>query len=535
MKNIGLDFGTTNSAISFFDHKHNILDCYRTRNAGSSFIPSLVGFEKDEASIEIGQAARSCQSDNEFDVFCGFKMLLGLSNSEQLGNYGYIEKTPDECAKVFIQQLIDSYCKEKNNSESIDNLVITVPEIWIKEHRHASREVLKKICNDLNLPLKKIISEPVAASVYFVYNYKKEKQSWFNGHVMVCDYGGGTLDLSLTKVEAERITVLECTGKGQVDELFGKAGVAFDHEVVTQVFKRHKEKPLSRSHKKYFRLIEDFEKQKIFKKDSIDKKLTTYLRNEKIDKKLVVLDDGIECKPSDLVDAFNKIIKPDLIKALEEMKKYMIKHNVDYANPDEFRVVMAGGFSSFYLVQDTIKKFFESETSTDQRFETYFDIEETSLAIAKGAALVANDMFNIDPVCPISVGVKAKTIDGDGCTIVKDIPILQKGIQLSQYKDPVFLKGGFYVNIDPLMRKTRLILFLGDNNERQYIKLDKGFDYFFANIQLKDNRWKIGFSVNEDLIFTMHTQDKKEGQKKEVLLGDLLERISGLIYSEEKI
>jgi len=531
MKNIGLDFGTTNSAISYVDPKQKTLDCYRMRNADSNYIPSFVGFEKEDSTIEIGRSARLNQGDDDYYVFSKFKMLLDETNKARLEQLGYIDKTPYECAKTYIQELLNNYQKEKNSASNIEKLVITVPEIWIKEHRHQSREYLKKICTELNLPLKKLISEPVAASVYFVHSYNQLYDSWFNGHVLVCDYGGGTLDLSLAKVEGQKITVLECTGKGQDEQLIGKAGVAFDHEVATKVYERVKNENLSRNNPNYLKIIQDFEEKKIFQKQSIDKKLTNYLKNATIDKKIFKLLDDMECKPSDLVNAFNHIIKPDLLNALGEMKKYLIKHDVQLDNSDQFRIVMAGGFSSFFLVQQTIREFFGSETSADKRFESCFDIEEISLAIAKGAALIANDMFNIDLICPISVGLRVKALDSNGFIQEKDIPVLEKGTPLSQYKHPVFLKGGMTVNIDPSMRETPVILFLGDADDRRYINLDKRLDQFFANIH-KANKWKVGFSVNEDYLFSLHTEDKN-GHKRDTQLGDLLQKVSGLIYNEE--
>jgi molecular chaperone DnaK len=531
MKNIGLDFGTTNSAISYVDPKQKTLDCYRMRNADSNYIPSFVGFEKEDSTIEIGRSARLNQGDDDYYVFSKFKMLLDETNKARLEQLGYIDKTPYECAKNYIQELLNNYQKEKHNNNKIEKLVITVPEIWIKEHRHQSREYIKKICTELNLPLKKLISEPVAASVYFVHSYNQQYESWFNGHVLVCDYGGGTLDLSLAKVEGQKITVLECTGKGQDEQLIGKAGVAFDHEVATKVYERVRNENLSRNNPNYLKIIQDFEEKKIFQKQSIDKKLTSYLKNAAIDKKIFKLLDDMECKPSDLVNAFNHIIKPDLMNALGEMKKYLIKHDVQLDNSDQFRIVMAGGFSSFFLVQKTIKDFFGSETDSDKRFESCFDIEEISLAIAKGAALIANDMFNIDLICPISVGLRVKALDSKGFIQEKDIPVLEKGTPLSQYKHPVFLKGGMTVNIDPSMRETPVILLLGDADDRRYINLDKRLDQFFANIH-KANKWKVGFSVNEDYLFSLHTEDKN-GHKRDTQLGDLLQKVSGLIYNEE--
>jgi hypothetical protein len=87
------------------------------------------------------------------------------------------------------------------------------------------------------------------------------------------------------------------------------------------------------------------------------------------------------------------------------------------------------------------------------------------------------------------------------------------------------------VNIDPSMRETPVILFLGDADDRRYINLDKRLDQFFANIH-KANKWKVGFSVNEDYLFSLHTEDKN-GHKRDTQLGDLLQKVSGLIYNEE--
>jgi molecular chaperone DnaK len=131
MKNIGLDFGTTNSAISYVDPKQKTLDCYRMRNADSNYIPSFVGFEKEDSTIEIGSSARLNQGDDDYYVFSKFKMLLDETNKARLEQLGYIDKTPYKCSKTYIQELLNNYQKEKNSASNIDKLVITVPEIWI--------------------------------------------------------------------------------------------------------------------------------------------------------------------------------------------------------------------------------------------------------------------------------------------------------------------------------------------------------------------------------------------------------------------
>ena len=141
-------------------------------------------------------------------------------------------------------------------------------------------------------------------------------------------------------------------------------------------------------------------------------------------------------------------------------------------------------------------------------------------------------IWSIDPRCPISVGLKVKT-DIGGFLKDTDVSILKKGIKVSEYRKPVFLRGDIEINVNTSLRKTPIILFLGDEDSRRYVQIDKAIDQIFPNISEKNNLWKVGFSVDEDLFFTLHVEDKKR-VKQETHLGDLLERVSGLILVEEE-
>ena len=537
MINLGLDFGTTNSTLSYIDPDRNTLECYYMDASSTGYIPSFIRYDQTDQSVEIGASARSSQGDEDYDVLSGFKMLLAEKDTKRLEKHGFVKKTPDECAKDYIQNLIQTYCNDKQIKQGIHQLVITVPEIWVKEHRHACREHLKQICQDIHLPVKRFISEPVAASAYFVYRFFEKNKYWFTGHVLVCDYGGGTLDLSLTRVEGERILVLECTGKGHDDTYLGKAGLAFDQAALLRVYERETQKKLSRTHDKFLFLMEQFEKQKIERQSDIEKKLSLYLKNKTIDKKVFSVND-MSVMASDLVKTFDDIIRPDLEQALQAMKTFITAHGVDYSNSDAFRVIMVGGFSNFYLVQNTVKHFFHSETQSDKRFDSCFDRVETALAIAKGAALIANDRVNIDLTCPISVGIRVNAVHVDSTTgdlfITKqDNTILKKGTRLSEYHAPIF-SDAIGVTIDPTKRDTRPVIFLGDDQNRWYIQLEKGLQELFPNVHEPDNKWQVGFSVNEDFLFELHAKElKTNGITKITPLGDLIERISGLIIHKE--
>jgi len=501
MYKLALDFGTTNCTLSYVDSYRKVLECYRMRSAdGSPYIPSFVRYNKDDNSIEIGRPAKKCQKDDDYNVYSAFKMLLSETSKERLESFGYTDRLPYECAKAYISQLLNYYVSEKNLKRGLENIVITVPEIWIKEHNHANHDKLLQICKELNLPLKKFVSEPVAATAYFVYNNYQQTKKWFTGHVLVCDYGGGTLDLSLCHVKRENITVLECTGKGQDQETLGKAGVAFDEYIISKVYEREYGKQISRTNPLFSEFVNSFEEQKIDEKKGVDHSLEELLYNDN-NKKVFKIKD-MTFYAADFFNAFERVNHSVMKKSLEEMETYFKIHSIDYQNPknNNFKIVLAGGFSSFYMVRHTLKVFFEYHPEIDLRFSSVFNLEDTALAISKGAALIANQLISVDATCPVSVGIRLNTYNTEFVEEI-DIPVLQKGVKILAYEKPVFIDDDIIIEIDPTMRETQVVIFIGDHGNRKYIKLTQHIDQLFPNAHVQDNKWRVGFSVTENFCF----------------------------------
>jgi len=532
MYKLGLDFGTTNCTLAYFDTYRKVLECYRMRSAdGSPYIPSFVRYNKDDNTIEIGRPAKKCQKDDDYRVYAAFKMLLSENSKERLKSFGYTDKYPYDCAKTYITQLLNYYTSEKNLKQAIEDIVITVPEIWIKEHNHVSHDKLLQICKELKLPLKKFVSEPVAATAYFVHNNYHQTQKWFTGHVLVCDYGGGTLDLSLCHVKRENITVLECTGKGHDQETLGKAGVAFDEYIILNVYENTYGKQLSRTNPLFTELVNRFEEQKIDEKKGVDHALEEYLYKD--DDKKVFKINGMTFYASDFDNAFERVNHPVMKKSLKEMEAYFKIHSIDYKNPHNkiFKIVLAGGFSSFYLVRQALKVFFEYNPEVDLRFSSNFNLEDTALAISKGAALIANNLITIEVTCPVSVGLRLNTYNSEFVEEV-DYPILKKGTKISAYEKPVFIEKDIRIEIDPTMRETQVVVFIGDYDNRKYIKLTQHIDQLFPNAHVQNNKWRVGFSVTENFCFTLHAVDEM-GAKKETPIHDVLKKVTGLFLDNE--
>ena len=69
--NIGLDFGTTNSILSFYNRNKDYVETYKLDgNAGANYIPSVVAI--DDGEIAIGEVAKNSIDDEYLDVYSRF-------------------------------------------------------------------------------------------------------------------------------------------------------------------------------------------------------------------------------------------------------------------------------------------------------------------------------------------------------------------------------------------------------------------------------------------------------------------------------
>lgn len=504
MKKIGLDFGTTNSIVCHEDQGE--IKPWQYGGAGGEFyVPSMLSIHRQEESlIEIGRSARVNLGDDDYSIYLGFKMLLGETDTERLENRGYTGFSPQKAAQIFLQELTEAY-KTEQGIDDLDSVVLTVPEIWVREGRHLAREQLKALCEEIDLPVTQLLSEPVAAAVYFSYAYREREQADFSGHVLVCDYGGGTLDLSLSAIEGNEITVLASAGFGYATQTLGRAGLAFDEAVVKQLYS-NADKPVIKD-RNWFKTLKEFEEQKIHKQTLITKLLILYLKNNKADKKLFQVSD-MEVKSSDLVEVFDHLIKPDLLRSLEEMHQHLDDHQINYSDGKNFRVLMVGGFSSFFLVQDTVRHFFAVQSTADLRFTHEMTLTDTALAIAKGAALVAQDQVKVHPSCPISVGIRAINPYGEH----EDLIALERGSKITLKAEPRFTSATFYIKNEKSLDQIPLEVCMEVNGKYKQLKLPGKLKDYIPPVK-DDTEWSIGFSVNRDLLFSLHVRNQNGAER----------------------
>ncbi len=65
---------------------------------------------------------------------------LAEQDSEQLNKWGYVHHSPQDITKFYIQHLLEIYRNQYQINRHFQKIVITVPEIWVREGRHAARQ-----------------------------------------------------------------------------------------------------------------------------------------------------------------------------------------------------------------------------------------------------------------------------------------------------------------------------------------------------------------------------------------------------------
>ena len=228
---------------------------------------------------------------------------------------------------------------------------------------------------------------------------------------------------------------------------------------------------------------------------------------------------------SNLVNAFKDLNK-DIVNTLSDIEKTFFKHNVKSQNSDKFRVVMVGGFSNFYLSKRSVKEFFRA-ADNDSRFETHFKADDIALAISKGAALIAEDVINIDETYPISLGLVVKMKNNKG-----EVDGEEQYISIFKQGDIVKTHEITYIN-KRISQAGQLIFSINTGSKQSSfkIRINKDIKQLYPNFTKENNRWKLGFSIDDNSFIYVYIKDKYDDVTK-TELGDILNEYSDAIIFE---
>ena len=200
----GIDLGTTNSAISRMENGEPTI---KKTDTLKDTMPSCVYINKKKA-IQVGDSAynalkrdklKSMKGSKNFqsNAFIEFKRTMGTDKKYFSSNLEKELSSEELSAEVL--KTLKSFIKDEN----VNSIVITVPAAFKNNQKEVTREAAKLAgFNHIEL-----LQEPVAASMAYGLNTNKKDGFW-----LVFDFGGGTFDAALLKVEEGIMKVIDTEG-----------------------------------------------------------------------------------------------------------------------------------------------------------------------------------------------------------------------------------------------------------------------------------------------------------------------------------
>lgn len=515
--NLGIDFGSTYTTISKYDDIHERLQDIMF-DEGSPYIPSIVSAK--EGKYFFGKEAKAKTGKKGFSTYKAFKMMLPEYRKERLKARGYSEQlTPQDIAERFLQYCINETL-ERSGEEKVDHLVVGVPEVWNdKFDTLDGRNILRNICMKQKcVNSVQIVSEPAAASAFFAYNFLKNTGDNYKGHILLIDYGGGTLDITLTDVALENgameIRVEERTGAGENEEgKVGKAGIIYMESVMEQAIRSSEEFEGEDFIKdsKFYKAVDVLEEDLKSSRGTIADVFDEYGVDE-----IEELDEEefttIEYKGEDvsvsygmLVRVYNEVIAPTFHAKLDEMLGFMKEHGIDYR---EIKIALVGGFGNFYLVNHQVSEIFRF-TSNDKCLDGIInDASDREKAVSMGGALLASGVVSIRNTAPYSIGIVG-TMDGKKCY---DYGITYK--QDIEFDKPYFICAREDGNPRTYFISGKLDSFVINKGENESTAIEVYLKDQLAKklkdiADFADNQYQtafIGFSLDSSGIVSLHVR-----------------------------
>ncbi|BAU66149.1 Heat shock protein 70 [Stanieria sp. NIES-3757] len=193
-----IDFGTSNTVVARWNSAINSTETVKLPGLSQllannpPLIPSLVYVEDaSQGKVILGQTVRDRGLDqtNDARFFRSFKRGIGTEIQGFLPELDEQLVTFEQVGEWFLKQLIEQL--QADCQANLQSLVLTVPV----DSFEAYRLWLTDICHSLNVEQIRILDEPTAAAL----GYGAAEQEL----ILVVDFGGGTVDLSLVQLSRQ--------------------------------------------------------------------------------------------------------------------------------------------------------------------------------------------------------------------------------------------------------------------------------------------------------------------------------------------
>lgn len=340
--NIGIDLGTTNSAIAVnIGGRTEIVK----NGAGSDYTPSVFGIDKsDNKVVGIKAYDRLYKSSSDEEIKnnkAEVKRLMGTGETIRFERIN-ADLTPEEVSAEILKSLKEDASRKYSDLSTVA-AVITIPAHFSS----LQAEATKRAGELAGFKYIVLLQEPIAAAMAYGFE-KSENENW-----LVYDLGGGTFDVALISSKDSNLTVLGHSG----DNFLG--GKDFDLKIIDEVIKpeilsKYKLTDFDRSSEKYTSIFARLKAIAEAAKIELSQYDKTTLEVEDIGKD----ENGEEIYASITLtrSQFEEIIKSHVAKTVELVKKTLKESGVSQSSIS--RIVLVGGPTQIPYIRKTLESEF---------------------------------------------------------------------------------------------------------------------------------------------------------------------------------
>lgn len=380
---VGIDLGTTNSAISYIkDGKPVIIE----NKEGQRTTPSVIYID-DKGNTTVGKQAKNMAVSMPKHVVIESKRLMGTDTKIDVNG-----KTlrPEEAGARVLEYLVRS--AEERTGQKVDEAIITVPAYFNDTQRRATQ----KAAEIAKLKVERLVNEPTAAAIAFAFENLDK-----NSTMLVYDLGGGTFDVSIVEVFDGMVEVKASAGNNNL------GGKDFDEMLAKYIIQKYEQdqgielSSLSDYEATFLRIKEAAENLKIqLSQQEIGSAVLPFigLHNN------VPLSLNVDVSRAE----FESLIKKSVESTINEVKEALKDSKLELAEITD--VIMVGGSTRIPLVRETMQKYYGRPLRVDINPD-----EVVALGASVQMGLKAQDetlkrntnggLMVID-VCPYSLGTE---------------------------------------------------------------------------------------------------------------------------------
>ncbi len=474
MPYIGIDFGTSNSVVANFQYGQAEVV---PNQEGQRWTPSVVTLRRD-GTLAFGQEAK--ENFDEQRSIRSIKRILGTPQRVPLVG----QNLRTEQIAVMLFSLLKKDAEARLN-ESFTKAVVTIPANSKGLARHAT-----KLCaGAAGLQVLTLINEPTAAAICYGLNAQEDQT------VLVYDFGGGTLDVTVLKIHHGIFEEISSKGIGKL------GGDDLDDELARVLASRFQDKTgfdvLNSPYKQQFMLA--VERAKI---ELSTENVAVARKAELVPERHLSLEEEISR------GEFEKVIMPLVVKSGTAIDEALKLRGLRPRDID--KVLLVGGTSKIPLVQR-----FVTEKLAGKEPEP-FDRVDPMTCVAQGAAIVAAILQGAPGLDNYAYSVK---LEHSLCAN----PINEKR---QVYLDPIIKRGTdipcsqgkkYYPVADPADRVV-ISVYEGDNYDNpespENVKLAEIPWEFEPPRKQRDGELEVTFEYGDDGILTVQINDGYAGHKK---------------------